>query len=98
MVETVVAALPAVVRRFVEAHLPEWLAPRWAGNPEQAMALAARKVMVAVPGRTGARLSRLRIDAARRRRRSDPPHTFFQRRCGFSARKSQEAMNHSGVP
>ena len=34
----------------------------------------------------------------RRRRRFDPLRTFFQRRSGSIGRKSQEAMNHSGVP
>ena len=36
MVGMVVATLPAMVRPFVKATLPEWLAPRWAATQQEA--------------------------------------------------------------
>ena len=39
MGDKVIATLPAMVRPFVEAQLPDWVLPRWAMNHAQAMVL-----------------------------------------------------------
>ena len=41
MTDTVVAALPAMVRPYVEAHLPAWLLPRWFSNKQEALVMAS---------------------------------------------------------
>ena len=38
MVDKVIATLPAMVRPFAEARLPDWVQPRWAANMSEAMA------------------------------------------------------------
>ncbi len=38
MIDKVIATLPAMVRRFVEAQLPDWFKPRWATKQNDAMA------------------------------------------------------------
>ncbi len=38
MVDKVIATLPAMVRPFIEARLPDWVEPRWASDHNEAMA------------------------------------------------------------
>jgi phosphoglycerate dehydrogenase-like enzyme len=40
MTDTLIATLPAMVRPYIEAHLPLWLQPRWFSNRGEALALA----------------------------------------------------------
>lgn len=45
MVDKVIATLPAKVRPFIEAQLPDWLEPRWYASKEEALALAPDAVI-----------------------------------------------------